>query len=168
MSNNKDETQEETRTDRRIKRDQEKLEKIIVARNRSNVILIADSKGRELQKQRESHTHIQIQYHPGAKLRNTYLDSAIKCHLNNRMIHHPIVLIWLGNWELTTRSSSGFVLQPNVESYVHSLISSYQIYKTELRAINPRATIIFLECPYFELQTFNLKKGHRSSNISKL
>lgn len=167
MSNaNNDEIIEETRTDRRIKRDIEKLTKSIEFRNRDNTIIVADSKGRELQKQRDRDTHVRIYYQPGAKLRNTYLDLTIKRHLNTK--YKPKVLIWLGTCELTAKSRNGFVLQPDVVNYVNTLILSYQAYKEELLAINSRATIIFLECPFFELQTFNIRKGHMTSNITKL
>lgn len=155
-----------TRTDRRIIKSIETLEKTITRKNRHNAIIIADSKGRELKKQRESNTHVAVHFQGGAKLRNFHLDACIKRHLNDRSVTKPIILIWLGTCELTKRGNNGFQLQPNITSYTNNLISSYQMYKNELLDINPRATVLFLECPYFHLQTFNLEKGHINSNIS--
>lgn len=159
---------EVTRTDRRILNSIDKLEKTVEYRNRSNAIIVADSKGRELIKQRNQNTHVKITYQPGAKLRNQHLDATIKRHLNNRLIVKPIVLIWLGTCELTTKTSSGFKLQPNIIDWVNTLIDSYQIYKEELLVINPRAIILYIECPYFHLQTFNLAKHYTNSKVTKL
>lgn len=130
------------------------------------LLLIADSKGCELKKQRELNTHVVVHFQGGAKLRDYHLDACIKSHLNDRSVIKPIILIWLGTCELTKKDNNGFQLQPNIGNYVYTLISSYQVYKNELLNINPRATILFLECPYFNLQTFNLEKGYSQSNIN--
>ena len=117
------------RTDRRIIKSIETLEKTIVHKNRYNAIIIADSKGRELKKQRESNTHVAVHFQGGAKLRNFHLDACIKGHLNNRLVINPIILIWLGTCELTRKGNNGFQLQPYIGSYVNNLINSYEIYK---------------------------------------
>ena len=83
-----------TRTDRRIQQVIDKIEKTIEIKNRQRVILIADSKGRELRKQRLRNTHINIQYQPGAKIGNVFLDAAINRHINT--VFRPKILIWLG------------------------------------------------------------------------
>lgn len=167
MSSDQNEIEsDETRTDRRIQKGIEKLEKTITYKNRNRAIIVADSKGRELWKQRDSNTHVSITYQPGAKLRNAHLDATIKRHLNNRTIKNPIVLIWLGTCELTIKTRKGFTLQPNIGDYVNTLISEYQTYKDELLLINPNLTILFLECPYFKLHTFNLAKKYVNSKIT--
>ena len=53
---------EGNRTDRRIINEIEKLNASIAVKDRSRAILIADSKGRELRKQRNRNTHLNIQY----------------------------------------------------------------------------------------------------------
>lgn len=149
---------EGTRTDRRIQKTINKLEITIDYRNRSRVILIADSKGRELRKQRTANTHINIQYFPGAKISNVFLDAAIRRHITR--VSDPIVLIWLGTCEISIKSNNGFILPANLDNHMHRLINSYHAYKQQLMMVNPTTTVIFLPCPYLELNTYNAKNGY--------
>ena len=154
-------------TDRRIEKSIDSISKTIDTRNRSRAIIIADSKGRELQKQRAYNTHINIQYRSGAKIRNACLDSAVKRHLNDRTIRYPIALFWHGTCELTIKTKDGFKMPDNMNTHINALINTYRTYAEELLTINPRTTIIFLPCPYFDLNVFNLSRGKKLAQIDQ-
>ena len=113
---------EGNRTDRRIINEIEKLNASIAVKDRSRAILIADSKGRELRKQRNPNMHFNIQYQPGAKLRNVFLDASVKRHITNRSIRNPIVLIWLGTCEFTVKTVNGYKIQDNIDTHIDRLI----------------------------------------------
>lgn len=162
MSDDKNEEESQTRTDRRISKGIDKLENEITVKDRRSAIIVADSKGRELRKQRVYNAHLNIFYQPGAKLRNVHLDLYIKRHLNNRTVRSPVVLIWLGSCELTIKTVNGYVLIGNLDAHVSRLILSYEAYKQELIAINPRSRIVFMPCPYFELKTYNKSRQFNS------
>ena len=166
MSDDKDES--ETRTDRRIAKGIDLIESKIATKDRRNAIIVADSKGRELKKQRVYNAHINIFYQPGAKLRNVHLDSYIKRHINNRTVRSPVVLIWLGTCELTIKTVSGYALINNLDEHVTQLIKSYETYKQELIAINPRTEIVFLPCPFFDLKTYNKSRQYKSIETTDL
>ena len=91
-------------------------------------------------KERTTHT---LTFNTGAKIQNTYLDSAVKRHLNYRNIRYPIALFWHGTCELTVKTKEGFKIPDNIYTQIDTLINTYRTYTDELWKINPRTTIIF-------------------------
>lgn len=164
---NKPDEKTGTKLDRNIAKGIKKFTEEISYKNRNHAIIVGDSKCRELQKQRDHNSHVNIFYQPGAKLNNGHIDSYIRRHLTNVFNKPPIVLIWLGTCELTVKTRRGFDLVPNISDHVDTIIENYKLYKQQLEALKPSVRIIFLPCPYFNLDTFNVSRKYKTINITR-
>ena len=78
----------------------------------------------------------------------------------------PVVPIWLGTCELTTKTVNDNTLIRNLDAHVTQLIQSYKMYKHKI--VNPRTTtIVFLPRPFFELKTYNKSRHYNSIEIKE-
>ena len=123
--------------------------------------LISDSKGFDL-KRIENTRHIRFFCKSGANITHREVRSYAKYQVKNNK--YPIILLWFGTCALTEKSNGLFVLKNNITDVVENTISEYRELKNELVTINPRAKIVFLDCPYYSLSTFNKHKNKTFAN----
>ena len=85
---NANEEKSGTKADRNIAKSIKKHVEEITYKNRNHAIIVGDSKCRELQKQRQHNSHVNIFYQPGAKLNNGHIDAYIRRHLEKYSVNH--------------------------------------------------------------------------------
>ena len=117
--------------------------------------LISDSKSKDL-KFVKGRKHINFFYKGGAEINNTEIQSYARYVVLNKRIKYPVLIFWFGTCSFTAKSYSGlFEIKDDLETVVKGIISSYKETRDNLLELNHRAKIVFLECPYYSLASFN-------------
>lgn len=134
---------------------------------RRDVIIRGDSKARYLMRHVHEDPYININHRGGATIRNeTFLGNYT---LNRvRRSYKPIVIIWLGMCELTTKRGKFVRLVENVDDRLDQIEQEYNIYKERVLSANSESTVIFLECPYYSIPLWNKHRGHYNPNCFQL
>ena len=149
---------------KKLEKEIKKLEKKHVGvSNKNNLIIASDSKGRFLRNQMSFNTHLNIQYRSGAKVNNNQLKSIVFRKIQS--VQHPIVALWFGTCELTTKDGDFISLTTNIETKITDIITQYKELKREIITRNNRSKVIFLECPYFSLLEWNKHKNHPNPDL---
>ena len=131
--------------------------------NRSG-FLISDSKSKDLH-YLNCRKYINFFYKGGTEIDNHEIQSYAKHICLNKRIKYPVLLFWFGTCSFTRKTNTGlFEVKDKLESVVDDVITSYRETKTKLKNLNPRAKLVFLECPYYSLSMFNL---HRRKKFDK-
>ena len=122
-----------------------------------NAFLISDSKGYDLKRVREI-KYLRFCCKPGAEVTDKDIRSYAKYQARNKRNRYPVFMLWFGTCSLTEKKNNLFVLKDNINQVVQNTISDYRQLKEELLDLNPRAKVVFLDCPYYSLATFNRNK----------
>lgn len=126
--------------------------------------LISDSKSKDL-KFLKCKKHINFFYKGGAEINNREIQSYARYVVLNKRIKYPVLIFWFGTCSFTEKSDSGlFEIKQDLETVVKGVLSSYKETRDSLLKLNHRAKIVFLECPYYSLATFN---QFRNKNYKK-
>lgn len=127
--------------------------------------LISDSKGRFIQREitENYYGEIRILSKSGATIddfgfRRQFLT-------NIRLATNPLVLIWFGTCELTTKNGKFIELEGDVYENADRLIVKYRYLISDIQRCNRQSEIIFLKCPYYSIIEWNRHKG--CSDLSK-
>lgn len=102
--------------------------------------------------------YININYRAGATIENSFLNSFTLNRI--KRAYRPIVILWLGTCELTTKRGKFIRLVEDVETRLLEIERKYSDYKDKILNTNGQSTVIFLECPYFSIPVWNKIKGH--------
>ncbi|CAC5377386.1 unnamed protein product [Mytilus coruscus] len=72
----------------------------------------------------------------------------------------PIILVWFGTCEITTKGKYIYLRNYPYQN-IGSILTGYRELKNRIIARYKYVTIIFLECPYYSISTFNktLREG---------
>lgn len=117
--------------------------------------VISDSKGKDLV-HLKGKKYVQFFYKGGADINNREIQAYAKHVILNKRNKYPVLLFWFGTCSLTKKTNGGlFEVKDNLNQVVEDTIISYRETKLNLLSINPRAKIIFLECPYYSLSMYN-------------
>lgn len=122
-----------------------------------SAFVISDSKGYDLKRVKEI-KYVRFFCKPGAEVTDTDIRSYTTYQARNRKNKYPVFILWFGTCSLTEKRNNLFVLKNNINEVVANTISDYRQLKEELLDLNPRAKIVFLDCPYYSLATFNKNK----------
>lgn len=130
-----------------------------------DVILRGDSKVRSFMGHVYKDPYMNIAYRPGAKIDNSFL----QYHTLHRVRRsfRPIVVIWMGTCELTDKRGRFIRLVDNLEEKLDYIRTSYMNYKEQVLKANGESTVIFLECPYMNVEIWNRTKNHPSPDVFK-
>lgn len=139
---------------RHISKDIRLLRKTNYYRSHRSAFLISDSKGKDLQLVKEA-KRLKFYYRGGAEITNPNITSYARHILSNKRNRYPVILFWFGTCSLTHKVNNLFVLRDNITAVVDNVIADYIQLKQDLQKLNPRAKIIYLECPYYKLSMFN-------------
>ena len=94
-------------------------------------------------------------YRGGAEITQKQIQSYARYIVTNKQNRFPVILFWFGTCSLTQKVRNLFVIKDDITQVVDNTIADYLQLKQELLRLNPRAKIIFLECPYYKLSMFN-------------
>lgn len=128
-----------------------------------DVIVRGDSKARHFMAHVHNDPYINITYRPGAKIDNIFLQHHTLHRV--RRSYKPIVVIWLGTCELTEKRGRFIRLTDNIENTLDSVRIAYASYKEQVLNANSDSTVIFLECPYINIEIWNRAKNHSSPDM---
>ena len=127
------------------------------------MIIRGDSKARHLMAFIHEDPYINLNYRSGATIDNSFLHNTYTLNRIRRAFK-PIVIIWLGTCELTTKRGRFIRLVDDIDSKLieveRKTLQPYKLYKEKVLDLNPNSTVIFLECPYFSITVWNRAKGH--------
>lgn len=117
--------------------------------------LFTDSKGADIKDHLPS--SVSDNFHVIFKKGATSYDRA---HLNSLLreingIEEPIVLIWLGTCELTTKTGKYLKLNNYPYQTIEFTLTQYRKVKYRIHKTNPSAIVLFIECPYFSINRWN-------------
>ena len=120
--------------------------------------VISDSKGKDL-KFVPGRKYLSFYYKGGAEITNQQIQSYAKHQVTSKFNKYPIIVFWFGTCSFTEKVNGLFEIKDNLEKVVENTILAYKKTKQELKTLNPRAKVFFLECPFFSLSMFNEHKG---------
>jgi len=72
-----------------------------------------------------------------------------------RYAFDPIVLVWLGTCELSSKKEKYTYLNSYPYQNIEFLLTEYRDFKSEIKSVNPSALVLFIECPYYSLVNAN-------------
>lgn len=134
--------------------------------NRGNpprrVFLVSDSKGRYLEEQikPDEPKFFEVIYKGGAKIDDTELFNDLSSNIKD--LNEPLILIWLGTCEFTTKRGAYVHLnKTTVADFRNKLVE----LKTKIHQENSTSEIIFLQCPVYSIMVYNEDHRHPNSAI---
>ena len=136
-------------------------------RKRKDTFIISDSKGRYLaqQLQREHEGLLKIIHKSGATVDNLQFKREVTSITN--LSCSPIVFIWFGTCEITSKNGCLVELRVNPFEVVNRLIVKYRYMRSAIQRHNRGAEVIFLNCPYYSIVRWNEMKGCPTHSIDK-
>ena len=132
-------------------------------------ILIADSKGNYLKPHedliRQFGYSIDFQCFPGARFSDYYFWLKNNLHKKVRQFGQIVLYIWLGTCDFTYKKGREINLRHADDNAAVSYLK-FQIDRYfDFVANFPTVSIIFLEIPYYSLESYYSSKGHRDPTI---
>lgn len=80
----------------------------------------------------------------------------VKCAIENiKIVHNPLVVIWFGTCELSTKSGKFSDSIRNPYQTIEQLLTEYMQIKRDILLANSSAKVVFLECLYFSILLWN-------------
>ena len=127
------------------------------------IYIITDSKGKYIKPviPGRLRSKINIFYKSGANINSEIIDEAIQ---KIKHEHYPIVLIWLGTCEITTKTGKFCTLSKYPYQQVEEILTQYREAKDKIKHSNRNANIYFMECPYYSILTWNKSQGKKYSS----
>lgn len=166
MSSSRADTKSPNRISRYLVKEIKHLKRTKTYVSNRKGFLISDSKSKDL-KYLKGKKYISFYYKGGADINNAEVQSYAKYVVLNKRVKYPVLIFWFGTCSFTQKANNGlFEIKDNLDSVVTEVITSYKDTRDKLLKLNPRAKIVFLECPYYSLANFNhfrrknLKKNH--------
>ena len=133
-----------------------------------NSVLIGDSKVRHLEELMTNKTHIVSFWRSGATLDNVALRRHVDRHISR--YNRPVVILFFNTCSLTGFSDETRTyidLTENSAEIVNVIIEQYKQFKQQRLYQKPSAKIIFIECPFYSIIEWNLKKEHPNPDSFK-
>ena len=89
-----------------------------------------------------------------------------------RKRNYPIVIIWLGTFEITQKTGKYVKIRQYPYQNIEFILSEYRELKNRIKEENKTAKVIFLECPYYSTTRYNKEKtltprNKRRDNINR-
>ena len=125
---------------------------------RRDVIIRGDSKARYLMAHVHEDPYMNINHRGGATIYNTFLGDYTLNRIKRS--YKPIVIIWLGTCELTEKRGKFIRIVENIDERLDEIETQYTLYKERILSANAESTVIYLECPFFNIPLWNKHKGH--------
>lgn len=145
----------------KINREYRKLYKIYgKAELQREVILFSDSKGFAIKNIiPDRYKNIKVIAKKGATVNQR--DHVRRLLNTAKYAREPIILIWLGTCELTTKDNTGKYIKLREFPYqnVELTLSEYRELKANILRVNRQAIVLYIECPYHSITRYNRERG---------
>ena len=160
MNNSNPKPQKGNRIARYISKEIRELKRTKQFRSNRKAFLISDSKSKDL-KFLKGEKYVRFYYKGGAEITDPDIQSYAAHQVTNRLNKYPVIIFWFGTCSLTEKQNGLFVIKNNLEEVIQDVISSYVTTKEYLLKLNPRAKVVFLDCPYTSLSMYNTARGKK-------
>ena len=126
----------------------------------SRVFLVTDSKGRCLSRYLERRDFLDIVWESGARVGNEGLLGRLRRKIEG--LSNPIVLLWLGTCDFTEKGRRGKLFIRGLDA--GDVFKALENMKSEILRFNSSVRVVFLQCPFYSVKTWNDFKGHPSDD----
>ena len=130
--------------------------------NKERAFIFGDSKVRGIKFSMEESVYTKSYYKGGA----TISDRVLRSYVRQKMhFLKPIFIFWLGTCEMTRfydRKNKYVELMPEIDIAINKIILDYREFKSHITSVKSDSRVIFLECPSYNIKTWNMRHGHEN------